>query len=290
MYRRMQYFAAVVETGSFSEAAETCHISQSAISQQIKALEDELQVELLSRHGRRFELTPAGEWFYRRSKRQLAEMDSAIREARRIGKGEHRQLRIGVLTGFSGRIAQDAVRDFVTTHPNVTTTLCVGTHEAIFQQVVSGQLDMVVNDQRRALADHFINVSLGEQPLYALIRQDDPLAKRPSATMDDLGQMRCIVVSPQAQWENETTYWRDVMSFRGDLLFVDSLEAACLNAVAGVGWMPCDRDMPARAGTTLLPLTRGDAPLCRRMFAFWPESGDSPLQWEFAEALTRHFT
>ena len=43
MYRQMRYFVAVVETNSFFEAGEVCHISQSAISQQIRALEDELQ-------------------------------------------------------------------------------------------------------------------------------------------------------------------------------------------------------------------------------------------------------
>ena len=52
MNRQMRYFIAVVETKSFFEAGEICHISQSAISQQIKALEEELQVQLLERHGR----------------------------------------------------------------------------------------------------------------------------------------------------------------------------------------------------------------------------------------------
>ena len=47
MHRQMHYFIAVVEANSFFEAGEICHISQSAISQQIKALEEELQVQLL---------------------------------------------------------------------------------------------------------------------------------------------------------------------------------------------------------------------------------------------------
>lgn len=66
MLRQIQYFQAVVRHNSFSEAAEECHISQSAISQQIKALEQELGVQLLERHNRSFTLTPAGAYFYRR--------------------------------------------------------------------------------------------------------------------------------------------------------------------------------------------------------------------------------
>ena len=289
MIRQMRYYIAVVEAGSFSEAAEVCHISQSAISQQIKSLEDELHIELLERKGRRFVVTPAGQWFYQRSKRQVAEMDSTIREVRRIGKGEHQQLRIGVLTGFSGTIVQKAVSDFVSSHPYVQMSLVSGTHEAIFQKIVAGQLDMVINDQRRALADHFVNEELGDQPLYAMLRQDALLARQGAVTMEDLRDELCIIVSSPEQRENEASYWRNVMTVQGDLLFVDSVEDACMNAVAGVGWLPCDHDMEARAGTVLLPLTRGEIPLTRKMFAFWLEERDSSLQWEFSALLSRHF-
>ncbi len=103
MHRQMRYFIAVVETGSFFEAGELCHISQSAISQQIKSLENELQVELLERHGRKFTVTPAGQYFYQQAKKQTAELDTLIREVRRIGKGEHQQLRVGVLNLFFER-------------------------------------------------------------------------------------------------------------------------------------------------------------------------------------------
>ena len=87
MHRQMRYFIAVVETNSFFKAGEICHISQSAISQQIKALENELQVQLLERNGRKFTVTPAGQYFYEQAKRQMAALDSLVREVRRIGKG-----------------------------------------------------------------------------------------------------------------------------------------------------------------------------------------------------------
>ena len=101
MYRQMRYYISVVETGSFFEAGEACHISQSAVSQQIKTLEEELQVQLLERHGRKFTVTPAGQYFYEQAKRQVSSLDSLIREVRRIGTGEYRRLRVGVLNGFS---------------------------------------------------------------------------------------------------------------------------------------------------------------------------------------------
>ena len=58
--RQIEYFCAVVDTGSFTRAAERCLVSQSAVSQQVKALEDEFGFELLHRRGRSFDVTPAG--------------------------------------------------------------------------------------------------------------------------------------------------------------------------------------------------------------------------------------
>ena len=60
LLKQMKYFISVVECNSFTEAAEQCYISQSAISQQIKALEQELGVDLIKRNNRQFTLTPAG--------------------------------------------------------------------------------------------------------------------------------------------------------------------------------------------------------------------------------------
>ena len=68
LLKQMKYFITVVDLHSFTEAAEQCFISQSAISQQIKALEKELGVRLFERSKRQFSLTAAGEYFYRHGK------------------------------------------------------------------------------------------------------------------------------------------------------------------------------------------------------------------------------
>ena len=75
LFKQMKYFMTVIDCNSFTEAAEQCFISQSAISQQIKSLEKELGVELLVRENRQFTLTPAGEYFYRHGKVLLDEIE-----------------------------------------------------------------------------------------------------------------------------------------------------------------------------------------------------------------------
>ena len=84
LLRQIHYFSAIVECRSFTKAAERCYISQSAISQQMKALESELGVRLLRRGNHQFSLTPAGEYFYRRSQAILKEAEALYRETGRI--------------------------------------------------------------------------------------------------------------------------------------------------------------------------------------------------------------
>lgn len=287
MYRQMRYYIAVVETGSFFEAGETCHISQSAISQQIRALENELQVTLLERHGRKFTVTPAGQYFYEQAKRQVVMQDALIREVRRIDKGEYQHLRVGVLHGFSSRIIRQTIREFTLNHPHIRLSLTTGTHEALFHPVNNGSLDMVINDQWRALSDQYINEELMEQPLFALMRQDHPLAMAGNVTVEALQEMLCILVASPEQRENEVTHWREVMGVQSNFLFAENVETACMNASAGSGFYVCDGDMTCSEGSILVPLLRGGAPLTRKMFAFWPESSDSSLQWEFTQVLHR---
>ena len=71
LLKQLEYFVSVVENNSFTQAANEQYISQSAISQQIKALETGLGVELIAREKRSFHLTPAGQYLYRTGKKLL---------------------------------------------------------------------------------------------------------------------------------------------------------------------------------------------------------------------------
>ncbi len=120
LFRQMKYFISVVECNSFTEAAEQCYISQSAISQQIRSLEKELGVELIHRENRRFTLTPAGEYFYEQSKGILNEVEDIRRETFRIGKDKEMELKIGYLRCYSGQELHQAVAEFSRLYPEVS--------------------------------------------------------------------------------------------------------------------------------------------------------------------------
>ena len=95
LLKQMKYFITVVDLHSFTEAAKQCFISQSAISQQIKALEKELGVRLFERSKRQFSLTAAGEYFYRHGKVLLDEIEDFKEETIRRGEDQELNLTIG---------------------------------------------------------------------------------------------------------------------------------------------------------------------------------------------------
>jgi DNA-binding transcriptional LysR family regulator len=96
--RHLRLFCVLASELHFTRAAFLLNISQSALSHQIKQLEDELGVQLIARTNRRVQLTPAGEAFLVRATRLLEQMDQAVREAARIGQGELGSLGIGVVS------------------------------------------------------------------------------------------------------------------------------------------------------------------------------------------------
>lgn len=86
LLKQINYFLAVVDNKSFTEAAKKCGVSQSAISQQIGALEESLGTKLLDRHNRTFTLTEAGKYFYDNARDVKERTDKMMEEARKIGQ------------------------------------------------------------------------------------------------------------------------------------------------------------------------------------------------------------
>ncbi len=121
--RQLRYFIAVAEELHFRRAAERLHISQPPLSQQIRALEDELGFVLLTRTRRRVQLTPAGEAFLRDARIVLAELDGAVSTARRVDAGQTGRLRVGFVGSALLSIVPGTVERFRASRPGVAIEL-----------------------------------------------------------------------------------------------------------------------------------------------------------------------
>lgn len=292
LLRQLNYFIAVVETGSFTKAAERCHISQSAVSQQIQALERELGAELLHRKNRSFTLTAAGEHFYRKGRSLLDELNRLCRETAEMAQKAMPRLRVGCLRGYSGPEFQLAVAEFTRSHSEVPVEVFSGSHEGLYDELRSGRADFVLNDQRRAFSDAYENQILTTSACCVELSAHSLLAVRNSVTARDLRELPCILMASPEQRDNEMTYYRDIVGLEGEFLFADDLEQARLLVVGGKGYLPVEgtaQPHPASGPLRRIPLLRDGRPILRNYCAFWKKRSENPYVKDFARILQEQF-
>ena len=292
LLKQIEYFLKVVDTGSFSEAAEQCFISQSAVSQQIKALETELGLSLLHRHNRTFSLTPAGDVFYRKCTVLLNDLDRIIRETKTTAGQNGRILRIGYLKCYGGYEFQNAISDFSEKYPDVKLDVINGNHEDLYEALRDGHVDLVLNDQRRALSVDYVNYELVDSLCYIEVSSRSPLAKLEFIDVDDLKNTTCILVAGKSQQENEETYYRDIVGFRGHFVFAETLQDARIMVVSQRGFLPIEGirdDLYFDASIARIPLYKKNNPVTRKYFAFWRQDNSEQLIRKFADILKEHF-
>lgn len=292
MIKQIRYFQAVVRCASFTKAAEECYISQSAISQQIQALEQELGVELLHRENRRFTLTPAGEHFYQKSILLLTDFEKLCGETVRIAKGDKPELRIGYLKCYGGHEFRQAVAGFSQKYPDVPVNIINGNHEDLYDALRLGGVDLVLSDQRRAFSDEYINVVLKKSECCIEIAARHPLAAAESLEIDELKNTPCILVASQTQQENERTYYQDIVGIQGEYIFADNLEEARLAVIGGKGFLPIEGgEYGPQFDSSIkrILLKRKGKPILRNYCAFWKANNSGCYIESFAGLLQSYF-
>lgn len=292
LFRQIEYFQAIIETGNFYQAAEKCNVSQSAISQQIKKLEQELEVKLLDRHNRTFSLTPAGEHFYRKSLILVNDIEQIKRETKRIADSDHAILRIGYYKGYHGNELSEAVSEFSLKHPTVEVKIMVGSHEELYRAMENDKVDLVLNDQRRAFSDMYHNDILSESHMYIEISNHNPLSRLDQIEISELKNTPCILVITPAGQQEEQTYYEDIVGIKGDFLFAESIQEARLKIITGQGYLPVDViGDPAWFDSTIerIPLVRNGEPVRKTYCAFWRKDNSGYYIEDFAEMLKAMF-
>ncbi|MDE7232500.1 MAG: LysR family transcriptional regulator [Lachnospiraceae bacterium] len=292
MLRQIKYFQAVIRHNSFSEAAYECNISQSAISQQIQALERELGFPLLERKKRKFELTPAGEFFYKKSLVLVADYEQIVREAARLAGGKQECLKVGFLRCYSGQEFHQALEEFTGKYPDIPVEVFYGNHEELYRMITKNEIDLAFNDQRRAFSGEYINMLLTSSVTHIEIASRNPLSSLDKVTVQELKNMPCILVSSEAEKETEAEYYHVIIGLQGEKLFADNMEEARMLVISGKGFMPSEgTPIEGSLGTNIvrISLYRGDEPVKRNYCAFWKKENVKKMSEEFAEILRSKF-
>lgn len=293
LFRQIEYFQAVVECGNFYRAAERCCISQSAISQQVRKLEQELGVQLLDRHNRTFSLTPAGTHFYQKSLVITGDLEQLVRETRQLDRPDSARLRLGYYRGYTGSQLTRAVAAFSQSYPAVEIQVQPGSHESLYRAMEKDTVDLAINDQRRAFSGAYHNLVLAESRTCIEIANRHPLSRLAQIETDDLKNTPCILVTDPAARAEEQAYYEKIVGLRGDFLFADTMEAARLMVITGQGYLPVDligeQTLPD-ATVSRIPLVRRGEPVTKTYCAFWKRDNSGYYIETFARLLKGQFS
>jgi DNA-binding transcriptional LysR family regulator len=140
--RQLRAFISIAELGTFTAGAQRVHVTQAAISMQIRQLENELGAKLFIRAPRRVMLTEAGEQLLQRARQILRDHDAAVDEIAELAGAERGRLRVGSASAMvTTDVLPKLLKDLRKQHAGAEVTVASGTSEALVQQILAGELD-----------------------------------------------------------------------------------------------------------------------------------------------------
>lgn len=284
--RHLRYFVAVAEALHFSRAADRLHVTQPALSRQIRDLEEELGVRLLHRHGTATALTPAGGQFRARAERILADAAAAVAEVRAAGQ----RLRVGHYGTLWADLFAPALRNFARRQPKVRLEAVELTPTELVVALRQGEVDLALlgpADDR--LRREFATRRLVTVPAMIALAGDHPLAKRRRLDLAELARESWI------GWDERSFPGRVRLldaaaaraGFRARVVHVVDSVASMFVQVATSGHigyvLPMSRQLPHN-GVVFVPLRPPGLPI--EMHAAWRrKSPDESRLASLAETL-----
>jgi len=185
--RRMRVLREVAVQGSFSAAAEALSFTQSAVSQQIAALERETGTILVQRNARGVKLTEAGEALVRHAEAVLARLAEAEAELEAIAGLKGGRLRMAAFESAGATLMPLAIKEFRAKHPAIELTMTLGEPEEAEPQLKSGELDLVIGfGSRYAQEDGVERHFLLEDPMFLVLPREHPLVGKRNLRLADL--------------------------------------------------------------------------------------------------------
>ncbi|MGQ5524043.1 LysR substrate-binding domain-containing protein [Chitinimonas sp. PSY-7] len=208
--RHLRYFVAVAEELHFTRAAERLHIGQPPLSQQIRALEDEIGAVLFERSKRRVALTEAGQLFLDRAKRILADAESAAEQARRVAQGEEGQLRVGFTSSLPfTSLLPGVLHDFRAGWPDVKLQLRELFTAEQFTALLANELDIgFVRFAGHVLPDGIDMDEVHRDPMRLVISTQHPLAAEQAVWVKQLRDEGFITYPKDAGTGLPTSVWQ----------------------------------------------------------------------------------
>ncbi|GAA0329861.1 LysR family transcriptional regulator [Actinoallomurus spadix] len=282
--RQFEYLVTVVDTGSFTRAAESLHVTQPALSHQIRALERDLGGPLLERLPRSVRLTPLGRSVLPHARAALADAERLRSAARRTAGLESGELEVATVYSVSLGVLPPVLRGWRERHPGVRVRLREYPHADELQAAMStGQADLAVGPTPPGWEGPVRE--LGTEEFVVVVAADDPLAGETSGSiaLDSLAGRAWVHYAPGNGLADLFDRVCARAGFQAQVAIrAEQTAAVPLLAAAGLG--------PALVPANILPpgfdglLLRPDPPI-RRVLSAYGRIRPDPLTAAFADLL-----
>lgn len=227
----LRYFLAVVETGSFTAAADRVFVTQPTLSAGIKRLEGQLGHLLFERTNRRVFLTDAGARFLPRAKAVLHECNMALQALEETKTAP--VLKVGLLSTLPNRKVADLLAGFRDTYPDVTIEVRDGTEQELLNRLEERSLDYAITVWRGEGSDR--SVQLHSEPYVFILAPQHPLSGVGSLEAAQLANERMVVRS-RCEILSETSRYFTDQNVRPRLVYRTSNDSRAVAMVAaGLG-------------------------------------------------------
>lgn len=286
--RHLRYFIAVAELENVTRAARKLHVSQPALSRQIRDLEDELGFTLLERNAKSVSLTDAGRVFLTEARSVLERADDAVKAARSVALGETGEIHVGYAPSPTVELLPCALHAFQNTAPGVRVQLHDLSTEEMLQGLADGKLHLCLMVRPATKAMRGLRFELLRQyPICVAVPPRHRLARQKQVKLAQLASESLLAYS-RAEYP-EYHEMLDEMLAESDAkphIVEEHSSGSSLVAAAeggrGVAIVPSCMAMLVAGRLVLRPLTPAPKPL--QVGAVYAESRLTPAAEKFIAA------
>ncbi|MBQ8654423.1 MAG: LysR family transcriptional regulator [Clostridia bacterium] len=291
---QLRYFVSVAETRSFTRAAAAHYITQTAITQQIRALEDMLQVTLFDRRSRPVALTLAGSAFLVEAKAILSRIDRAVERVQEASVGWSGTLRIGYTKGYERSDLSGRLGAFHAEFPNVLLSCYRRNTDQLAAGLLRGEYDMIFTwDSSELCKNDEVSWRVAERsPLTLAVYNSHPLARRRQVKRSELKGEPILFMTLSSNGESvgdsRFVELYEHAGYHPDILFRSGDAESILMMVAaeqGVSILPSfvTGKLVNADNLTFVPMEGAEEKV--EIIAAWRRNDENPLLARFLESL-----
>lgn len=226
LFRHINYFLAVAEHGSFTRAASALHVSQPALSQQIRQLEESLGVPLFDRSGRQIRLTDAGDVWRQYATRALQELGAGKRAIHDVADLTRGSLRVAVTPTFTSYFIGPLMADFYASYPGITLQLQEMSQERMEELLCRDELDVGIAFESQH-APELEAIPLLTESLALVVAQHHPLAGQEQVERSRLNEEKLVLLSAEFATREQIDHYCEQVGLHPQVV----MEANSISAV-----------------------------------------------------------